>query len=117
MLIDNIKKLCEEKGTSLYALEEELGFGNGSIAKSPNLRSDRLQKIADYFGVTTDYLLSGGTKEGYYANEEVADMMQKIFDSPGRRTLFETTMNMDEKTIQKYADFIKGITDDNNKNN
>lgn len=58
-LRDRIKSLANKKGMSLPALEAELGFGNGTIVKwdkaSPN--SDKLAKVADYFHVSTDYLL------------------------------------------------------------
>jgi len=74
-------------------LEEKLGFGNGSIAKSETMRSDRLLKIAHYFNVTTDYLINGEVQEGYYADETAAAMMQKLFDSPGRRALFDAVSN------------------------
>jgi hypothetical protein len=44
---------------SLPQLEVELGLGNGTISRwrssSPN--TDKLQKIADYFNVSMDYLL------------------------------------------------------------
>lgn len=60
MIVGNIKRLCKENGTSLWALERATGIGNGVIARweraSP--RVDSLQKVADYFGVTVDDLLS-----------------------------------------------------------
>lgn len=59
MLVENIRRLCKEKGITLWALERELGIGNGVIAKwshsSP--RVDSLKKVADYFGCTVDDLL------------------------------------------------------------
>lgn len=30
-IVERIKVRCKEKGTSMNALEKELGFGNGSI--------------------------------------------------------------------------------------
>lgn len=56
--IENLRRL---KGISQGKLEKELGFSNGSISKWKNSMptSERLQKVADYFGVTTSYLLTG----------------------------------------------------------
>ena len=59
-LSERIKKLCATKGITLAELERILGLGNGSIRKweivsSPSVAN--LQKVADYFGVSTDYLL------------------------------------------------------------
>ena len=54
-----IKELANAHGISIAELERKLNFANGSITKwdkqSPS--SERLQAVADYFDVTTDYLL------------------------------------------------------------
>lgn len=52
--IENIKKLCKENGISLHALEQKLGYGQGSLARSQTIKADRLKEIADYFDVTQD---------------------------------------------------------------
>lgn len=59
-MLANIQKLCQEAGISIPKLEKELGFGNGAIYKWPtNIPSiDKVQKVANYFGVTIDDLLS-----------------------------------------------------------
>ena len=56
---ETIKTLCKERGIAVTALEKELGFGRGSIGKLRNSQTsaERLQKIADYFNVTVDYLV------------------------------------------------------------
>ena len=63
-LRDKIKKLCKEKQISMNTLETTLGFGKGYISKlgksTPN--ASKIQQIADYFGVTIDYLMSGESK-------------------------------------------------------
>lgn len=58
---DVIKKLCTEHGIALTALEKELGFGRGSLGKlkSGGTSAKRLQKVADYFGVSINYLMTG----------------------------------------------------------
>lgn len=58
-LKERVKQLAQERGMSLPALEAELGFGNSTIVKwdksTPNV--DKLSKVADYFGVSMDFLL------------------------------------------------------------
>ena len=58
---ERIESLRKSKGISQGKLEKELGFSNGSISKWKNSMptSERRQKVADYFGVTTSYLLTG----------------------------------------------------------
>lgn len=56
---ERLETLRKEKGLSQAKLEKELGFSNGSISKWKKSKPtyERLQKIADYFGVSTRYLL------------------------------------------------------------
>lgn len=64
---EKIQELSKEKGISVRELEKRLGFSNGYFSKwktvSPN--SEGLQKVADYFSVSVDYLL-GRTDQKYY---------------------------------------------------
>lgn len=55
-----IKSLCDEKGITNAELERTLDLANGSVARwikgaAPN--STALEKVADYFKVSADYLL------------------------------------------------------------
>lgn len=56
---DRIKELCQKRGISLSKLEEALGYSRNTIysmkTKKPN--AERISEIADYFNVSTDYLL------------------------------------------------------------
>lgn len=67
-VFDRVKKLAEKQGISIVELEEKLDFGRNSLyswkKKTPN--GDRLKKVADYFNVSTDYLLGRTDKEHYY---------------------------------------------------
>ena len=63
---DIIKSLCDQKGIALTALEKELNFGRGSLGKIKNggqPSAKRLQQVADYFGVSVEYLLTGDTAD------------------------------------------------------
>lgn len=56
---ERIKELAKTRGITLGALEEKLGLSRNSIYTIKNKKpsAERLQLIADYFGVSTDYLL------------------------------------------------------------
>ena len=62
---ERIEKLRKEAGLSQGKLEKELGFSNGSISKWKNSTPtyDRLQKVANYFNVSVEYLASGELPE------------------------------------------------------
>ncbi|MBC1923176.1 helix-turn-helix domain-containing protein [Listeria grayi] len=63
---DIIKKLSVEKGKNVKEVALELGFGENLFYKwkTQSPTTDKLQKVADYFNVSTDYLL-GRTNDRY----------------------------------------------------
>ena len=69
---DRVKELSQKRGISLSKLEETLGLGKNSIyaLKRNQPSAERLQEIADYFNVSTDYLL-GRTDNPKIASDEV----------------------------------------------
>ena len=61
MFYNNVQSLCRERGTSLTTMAREIGISTGlpSFWKKGTIpKADTLQKIADYFGVTVNDLLS-----------------------------------------------------------
>ena len=70
---DRVKELSQKRGISISKLEETLGLGKNSIyaLKRNQPSAERLQEIADYFNVSTDYLL-GRTDNPKIASNDVA---------------------------------------------
>ncbi len=62
---ERVKKLADSQKISIVELEERLGFGKNSLYrwKTSAPASDKLQKVADFFNVSTDYLLGRELKE------------------------------------------------------
>jgi transcriptional regulator with XRE-family HTH domain len=75
VLFERVVELCKEKGISQRKLQEDVGMSTGALSKwktsTPN--AELLQKVADYFDVTIDYL-AGKTN---YRNKE---HMLQVFD-------------------------------------
>ena len=63
--VDIVKNICKERKIPISKLEKDLGFSNGYISqlKKGVFPADRLKKIADYFGVSLDYLMTGETNK------------------------------------------------------
>ena len=64
-VFERIESLRNQAGISQGKLEKELGFSNGSISKWKNStpNQERLKKMADYFGTTVEYLMTGEKPE------------------------------------------------------
>ncbi|APT47362.1 helix-turn-helix domain-containing protein [Bacillus safensis] len=58
-VFDIVKELCNERKISINELEKSLGYSKNTLyrLKTQIPGADKLQKIADYFDVSTDYLL------------------------------------------------------------
>ena len=62
MFFSQLVQLCEERGEKVTAVVRKLRFSTGSMSQWKNGSSptgDTLLKIAKYFGVSVDYLLTG----------------------------------------------------------
>ena len=59
--LDRIKVLCKQKGITVKQAEIDIGLSNGYMGtlsrKGSIPRSDRLDRIAEYFNVSREYLL------------------------------------------------------------
>lgn len=99
-----IKDLANEKGVSLSELERSIGISNGSISKweKSSPKADTLQKVADYFNVSVDYLLGRTNKRNYYELTEKDEkniekqLQEMINDLENAPMLFYSEKNTDE---------------------
>ena len=73
---EKIKELADNHGISLMKLEEDLGYSRNTLykLKSQKPNAERISEIADYFNVSTDYLL------GRTDNPAIADKEQFFFE-------------------------------------
>lgn len=105
---DRIKDLAKQKGISLNALEKKLGYSRNTLYsmkdKKPN--AERVSEIADYFQVSTDYLL-GRTDEPsiarkFYHNGKEIDVEQLA--STAMRFNGKPLTEEDKKAIQNIIE-------------
>ncbi|MFE4523459.1 helix-turn-helix domain-containing protein [Cytobacillus firmus] len=63
-----VKELCNERKISINDLEKSLGYSKNTLyrLKTQTPGADKLKAIADYFDVSTDYLLGRTDQKRYY---------------------------------------------------
>lgn len=78
-MVERLESLCRLHGTNFSKLEKALGFANGSIKKSDVnvIRADRVKKLADYFHVTMEYIMTGDEP----AAPVLSDVEKRIIES------------------------------------
>lgn len=104
-LKEKIKFLCCKNNISMNQLESELGFGKGYLSKlgnsSPNIYN--LKKIADYFHVTLDYLVTDiKCKENSYRINEINGIANKISESKELKLLFNSLCNATPDDLKTF---------------
>lgn len=91
MFWDNFYSLCHENKKSPNAIAKELGISSGAITswkKGKVPHHNTLLKIAQYFGVTVDYLLGNTDQRGdkektpskLWEGEEMSDREKQLWD-------------------------------------
>lgn len=72
-LVSRIKELSKEKSLNLKLLEEQAGFGNGTIRRWDNSppSADKLLKIAHLLNTSCEFLLTGIENEKKYSEFEI----------------------------------------------
>lgn len=73
-------------------------------------KGEKLKRIAEFFGVTVDYLMTGEEKEDYYLDKDARELVQFLYDNPEYRTLFSTVRTVRKEDIAFVRDFIDRIT-------
>lgn len=109
---EKIKELADKQGISLNMLEENLGFSRNTIynmkKSTPNV--ERVSKIADYFNVSTDYLL-GRTENPNIAKDGDASAPLDLRDIAAQSMLFDG-----KPLTEENIDFITAVLEAHLKN-
>ena len=99
---DRVNELCRDRGISITALALALGFSKGTpsnwktMTKPP--RAENVKKVADYFGVSVDYL--HGKEEKPSVNED------SVLDARIMELWAQLDDNAREDAL-KYIEYLK----------
>ena len=104
-----VKELCRRQGISLNTLEERIGFSRNSLYswKNSEPKPKKLNAVADYFNVSTDYLLGRTDNPAIAGSDEFAQVNGQIIDL---RKAAANTMLFDGKPLNEDdIDFITSV--------
>ena len=102
-----VKDLCEKQGISLNTLEDKLKLGKNSLygLKRNQPSAERLQQIADYFNVSTDYMLGRTDNPSIAKDDTIAG-----YTSDDLRKMAENAKTFDGKPLtEEDIDAIQNI--------
>ena len=102
MFFDRFQSLCSQRNISVYRACTDIGLNRSAVAKwkagaQPN--GTTAAKMADYFGVTTDFLLCDAPEATRVVTDE--DIKFALFGGSG-----DITDEMYDE-VRKFAAFVK----------
>lgn len=109
------EQLLQSYGISAYKFCKETGISQSTIStwksKKNMISGELAKKIADYFQVSVDYLMTGEEKEGdkYYLNDETASMAQKLFENRDLRVLFDAAQDATPEDLKTTYDMLMAL--------
>lgn len=110
------EQLLQKFGVSTYQVSKATGIGQSTFSSWKSRRNlisgEKAKLIADYFGVSVDYLMTGKEKEGgekYYLNDETAQVAQEIFENRDLRVLFDTARNASPEDLKTTYDMLMAL--------
>ena len=114
MFYDTFKQLCDAKGVSVSRACIEMGLSRSIAAKwkstKTNPSADVLPAIANYFGVTIDYLLGQETKKSpdSSSGEELPHAkLRQVLSEGGIRVYLDEDANVPQENLEDIIKYIK----------
>jgi len=121
---ERLKQLRNETGVTMEDLAEEIGTTKSTISRYENNKREPkkhfIEKTADYFGVSTDYLLgltnnrsnADKIKKAISDDPELQETWEQIAQRENLQLLFKQTKDLDDKAIKQIIRIIKAIEDE-----
>lgn len=108
-IYERIKDIVQQKGISITALEQDLGYSQGNLGrmmkKDPKI--SRVQEVADYLGVTVSMLLDEDNE--YYFDKETAEMADALFRNKEMKQLFSAARGRSPEDLQSVSNLLLSL--------
>ena len=109
-------KLMKANGCTAYQVSKATGIAQSTLSDWKSGKSvpkaDKLQKIADFFGVPVEYLMTGEEKKDgpkYYLNDETASIAQDIFENKELRLLFDAARDAEPEDLETVHSMLLAL--------
>lgn len=116
-MYENYERIIRAKGLTNYKVSKDTGIAQSVLStwktKGTIPKADKLQILADYLGVSVDYLLGVQTDAQHYVDNETARIAQEIFDDPDRRALFEASADCPPEYLRIASDLLMRLKETN----
>ena len=115
-LYERIQSECKKKNITVSKMCVMLGISKGTLSALKNgitksLSAPTAMRIAEFLGVSVDYLLDGEEKETPLVNgdEELTELLERARDDPNIRMLFSITKDAKPEDIERAIKIIQAL--------
>lgn len=107
-----IEKLCADNGENITQMCKAAGVPRGNITdlkmgRQSGLSGNNLRKIAEHFGITVDYLITGENKKIAQTetdlDDEIVEKMKALDEREDMRGMLEALVNRSELRAMLHA--------------
>lgn len=111
------ERLMHEKGVTMYAVARNTGIAPSTLtdwrAGRYKPKADKMRRIADYFDVPVEYLLTGemppkesDSGQKWYFSDKTAETAQELFENKELRVLFDAARDARPEDLRLAADLL-----------
>ncbi len=121
-MYENYERIIKSRGLTNYKVSKDTGIAQSVLStwktKGAIPRLDKLQILAEYLGVSVDYLI-GVPNTGqqndtqWYINEETARIAQEIYEDPNKRALFYAARDSRPEDLKMAAEMLERFKETN----
>lgn len=112
MYYENFRKLCDDAGITPGDVSKHTGVASSTLTMwkqgkyTPKV--DKLQRIADFFGVSLKYLQTGEQQENdHFITEDIVSIAEKISNNQALQNLFDVAVEGRPSDIEMATDMLK----------
>ena len=113
-MYENYARIRDHLGLTDSEVARRTGIGKSVMSEWKKgryqIKTDKLQRIAEVLGVTVDVLINGvqtsGQEDGYYVYGETAKVAQEIFENKDMRILFSAAKDSRPEDLRMAADML-----------
>ena len=114
IMAENIQRLMDSRGIDRNKICADLGFKYTTftdwVKGNTYPRIDKIEMMANYFGVPKSQLVEKYDGDGYYSDTEAAEFAEYLRTRPGARMLFSAAKDITKEEMEetvKYIEFLK----------
>lgn len=117
IMSENIQRLMDSRGIDRNKICADLGFKYTTftdwVKGKTYPRIDKIEMMAQYFGVNKSDLVEKHVEAGYYTDKDAADFAEMLRTRPGARLLFSAAKDISKDDLKKAVEYIEFLKSKN----